>query len=177
MGEDWKQRFRALFNEGVERHKAGRQSPDAMFEEAEIEFLESIGCSSQEMFDFCDDYVCWDDVIYDHVEELQAVRYEYWRGAKPSTYYTHASFDDYLGFLEHQVSSHHERLAADLRDVIADLRIEWVDPVGGASTLTTTDHQEPPATAGELATAYAERMPANPAPWWLALRTAGGEAE
>ena len=77
MGEDWKQQFRALFDEGVERHKAGRQSPDAMFEEAEIEFLESIGCSSQEMFDFCDDYVRWDDVIYDHVEELQAVRYEH----------------------------------------------------------------------------------------------------
>jgi quinol monooxygenase YgiN len=112
-----------------------------------------------------------------HTSEEQVVRYEYWRGAKPSTYYTHASFNDYLGFLEHQVSSHHERLAADLRDVIADLRIEWVDPVGGASILTTTDHQEPPATAGELATAYAERMPANPAAWWLALRTAGGEAE
>ncbi len=40
-----------------------------------------------------------------HTSEEQVVRYEYWRGAKPSTYYTHASFDDYLGFLEHQVSS------------------------------------------------------------------------
>ena len=47
-------------------------SPDAMFEESEIEFLESIGCSTQEMFDFCDDYVRWGDVIYDHVEALQA---------------------------------------------------------------------------------------------------------
>ncbi|SVC84884.1 uncharacterized protein METZ01_LOCUS337738 [marine metagenome] len=79
MGEDWKQRFRALFNEGVARHKAGRQSPDAMFEEAEIEFLESIGCSSQEMFDFCDDYVRWGDVIYEHVEELQAVRLKHYQ--------------------------------------------------------------------------------------------------
>ncbi len=79
MGEDWKQRFRALFNEGAARHKTGRQSPDTMFEEAEIEFLELIGCSSQEMFDFCDDYVRWDDVIYDHVEELQSVRYEHFK--------------------------------------------------------------------------------------------------
>ena len=79
MGEDWKQRFRALFNEGVERHKAGRQSPNTMFEADEIQFLESIGCSSQEMFDFCDDYVRWDDVIYDHVEELQAVRHEHFK--------------------------------------------------------------------------------------------------
>ena len=77
MDDNWKQRFRALFNEGVERHKAGRQCSDTMFEADEIQFLESIGCSSQEMFDFCDDYVCWDDVIYDHVEGLQSVRYEY----------------------------------------------------------------------------------------------------
>ena len=77
MCEDWKQRFRELFFAGVERHKAGHQSPDAMFGESEIEFLESIGCSTQEMFDFCDDYVGWDDVIYEHVEALQAVRYEY----------------------------------------------------------------------------------------------------
>ena len=77
MGNDWKQQFRELFNTGVERHKAGRQSLDTMFEPAEAKFLESIGCSTQEMFDFCDDYVNWDDVIYDHVEELQAVRYEH----------------------------------------------------------------------------------------------------
>ena len=77
MDDDWKRQFRALFNEGAERHKADHQSPDTIFEREEVTFLESIGCSTQEMFDFCDDYVNWDDVIYDHVEELQAVRYEH----------------------------------------------------------------------------------------------------
>jgi hypothetical protein len=88
MGEDWKQQFRTLFKEGVERHKAGRQISDTMFEADEIQFLEFIGCSSQEMFDFCDDYVRWDDVIYDHVEELQTVRYEYFKNelnSKPAS--------------------------------------------------------------------------------------------
>ena len=33
--------------------------------------------SAQEMFDFCDDYVGWGDVIYEHVVELQAVRREH----------------------------------------------------------------------------------------------------
>ena len=79
MGNDWKTQFCDLFNTGVERHKTGRQSPDAMFECEEVKFLESIGCSPQEMFDFCDDYVNWDDVIYEHVEELQAVRYEHFK--------------------------------------------------------------------------------------------------
>ena len=48
-----------------------------MFESTEVAFLESIGCTAQEMFDFCDDYVGWDDVIYEHVEALQAVCYEH----------------------------------------------------------------------------------------------------
>ena len=48
-----------------------------MFESDEPAFLESIGCSTQEMFDFCDDYIRWGDVVYEHVEEVQAVRLDY----------------------------------------------------------------------------------------------------
>ena len=77
MSHDWKTQFRAVFDAGVERRKAGCSDPDSMFEPDEVSFLESIGCSAQEMFDFCDDYVGWDDVIYEHVEALQAVRYEH----------------------------------------------------------------------------------------------------
>ena len=77
MSEDWRTQFHDLFFRGVERHKQGRQSPEGMFEGEEPDFLESIGCSTQEMFDFCDDYVRWGDVIYEQVEELQAVRYEH----------------------------------------------------------------------------------------------------
>ena len=77
MSHDWKTQFRAVFDAGVERRKAGCSDPDSMFEPDEVSFLESIGCSVQEMFDFCDDYVGWDDVIYGHVEALQAVRYEH----------------------------------------------------------------------------------------------------
>ena len=50
-----------------------------MFETKDTIFLESIGCSALEMFDFCDDYVRWGDVIYDHVEELQAVRLDHFQ--------------------------------------------------------------------------------------------------
>jgi hypothetical protein len=63
----------------VKRYEAGRQSPETMFVPEDITFLESIGCSALEMFDFCDDYVRWDDVIYEHVEELQAVRLEHYQ--------------------------------------------------------------------------------------------------
>ena len=77
MSEDWRRQFHDLFFKGVERHKEGHQSPENMFEGEEPAFLKSIGCSPQELFDFCDDYVRWGDVIYEHVEELQAVRYEH----------------------------------------------------------------------------------------------------
>ena len=79
MSDNWKQQFRELFNTGVDRHRAGRREPGTMFEPDEVAFLESIGCSAQEMFDFCDDYVGWDDVIYEHIGELQAVRYEHFK--------------------------------------------------------------------------------------------------
>ena len=77
MSDDWKRQFHALFYGGVERHQEGRQSPETMFEGDEPAFLESIGCSTQEMFDFCDDYIRWGDVVYEHVEEVQAVRLDY----------------------------------------------------------------------------------------------------
>ena len=77
MNTDWKTQFRDLFYKGVERYQEGRRSPETMFEGDEPAFLESIGCSTQEMFDFCDDYVRWGDVIYEHVEEIQAVRFDY----------------------------------------------------------------------------------------------------
>ena len=77
MSNSWKTQFREVFDAGAQRRKEGCNEPGAMFESSELAFLESIGCSAQEMFDFCDDYVGWDDVIYEHVEALQAVRYEY----------------------------------------------------------------------------------------------------
>jgi hypothetical protein len=77
MNTDWKTQFRDLFYRGVERYQEGRRSPETMFERDEPTFLESIGCSTQEMFDFCDDYIRWGDVIYEHVEEVQAVRLDY----------------------------------------------------------------------------------------------------
>ncbi len=79
MTENWRQQFHELFFTGVKRYEAGRQSPETMFAPEDITFLESIGCSALEMSDFCDDYVRWGDVIYEHVEELQAVRLEHFQ--------------------------------------------------------------------------------------------------
>jgi quinol monooxygenase YgiN len=105
-----------------------------------------------------------------HGTETHVLRYEYWRAQAERTYYVLEAFDDYRGFLEHQSSEHHETLTAGFRDMIEDFRIEWIDPVQGASPLPATTHQEPGSAASDLARAYAERMPAEAAPWWAPLR-------
>jgi hypothetical protein len=79
MNENWRQQFHKLFFTGVKRYEAGQQSPETMFKKDEVTFLESIGCSALEMFDFCDDYVRWGDVVYEHVEELQSVRLDHFQ--------------------------------------------------------------------------------------------------
>jgi|TARA_B100001971_G_scaffold6592_1_gene5485 hypothetical protein len=79
MSDDWETKFREVFDAGVGRSKTGCDDPDAMFEPDEVSFLVSIGCSAQEMFDFCDDYVGWDDVIYENVVELQGVRRDHFK--------------------------------------------------------------------------------------------------
>ena len=106
-----------------------------------------------------------------HARDRGLVRYEYWRGAEPGTYYALESFDDFLGFIEHQTSDHHEDATPAFRDVFADIRLEWVDPVQGSSPLVPTDNAELPADASELQAACYERFaPLLVQPWWLPLR-------
>jgi hypothetical protein len=80
MSDDWRKNFRELFFAGVDRQQHGGQSPATMFEPDEVEFLESIGCSAQELFDFVDDYVYCGDVKYDDAEAIQSVRLDFFKG-------------------------------------------------------------------------------------------------
>ena len=93
-------------------------------------------------------------------------------GAEPGTYYALESFDDFLGFVAHQSSDHHEDATPGFREVFADIRLEWVDPIQGSSR-----HWCPRRTrscrpsASELQAANYERFAASLVqPWWLPLR-------
>ena len=96
--------------------------------------------------------------------------YEYWRGATPGLYYCLLAFDDFLHFLDHQVSDHHEAASPRLAEMIADLNLEWVDPVGGASELPPTAMQPLPEGASDLAQEYHQLFAAQVQDWWQALR-------
>ncbi len=105
-----------------------------------------------------------------HALESGVVRYEYWRGATPRTYYTLLSFSDHRAFIAHQTSDHHEEASPRIGDCVADLRLEWVDPVGGAADLVRTEMQAAADDADELTQRYSERFAADVADWWLGLR-------
>jgi quinol monooxygenase YgiN len=105
-----------------------------------------------------------------HANETDVRRYEYWRGADERTYWSLLSFDTFADFIVHQTSDHHETASPLLGDVIESLRLEWVDPIQGASPLAPTQPQSMPADASELTQRYAVRFAPQIADWWLALR-------
>ncbi len=99
-----------------------------------------------------------------HRLEPQCRRYEYWRGAEPNLYYCLLSFDDFVAFLEHQTSDHHE--APEFGAMIESLKLEWVDPVQSASELAPTKSQQLPDNANQLMTEYAKKFAVEMQAWW-----------
>lgn len=78
MQEDaWRTEFRAVFQRGVAAWQAGRRSPDRMFDARDAAFLEGIGCTAQEMFDFVDDCLGYGEPGVDEALEIQAIRRDY----------------------------------------------------------------------------------------------------
>lgn len=96
--------------------------------------------------------------------------YEYWRGAGSGLYYCLLAFDDFLSFISHQTSDHHESASPMLGEMIADMNLEWVDPVAGASALPPTNMQALPSGADELTTQYHHLFAAQVQDWWKTLR-------
>lgn len=105
-----------------------------------------------------------------HAEETGVLRYEYWRGSDPRTYYTLLSFDDHRAFIRHQTSDHHETASPAIGETVESLRLEWVDPIADASPLPVTDAQGAPDGADDLTVKYTDRFAADVADWWLAQR-------
>jgi len=74
--QDWKPRFKEIYDAAAERYRAGRQTPSAMFEPAEVEFLKGLGCTAQELFDFVEDGM-GGSPTYAEVEEVTGIRRDY----------------------------------------------------------------------------------------------------
>jgi quinol monooxygenase YgiN len=105
-----------------------------------------------------------------HASEPNMRRYEFWRATEERLYYCSLSFDDFQSFIVHQTSAHHEVESPELGHCIESIRLEWVDPIVGASDLVATEHQVAAADADDLTQRYSRRFAAEVAAWWQPLR-------
>jgi quinol monooxygenase YgiN len=112
----------------------------------------------------------WEAIMADMVSQTFATetgvrRYEYWKGQGDCQYYCLLSFDDKWAFYRHQMSDHHE--GHDFADVLADIRLEYVDPVQGAGgdLPRTDDPALTPEHGDDMRTAQ-ERFPLAIPDWW-----------
>lgn len=77
MSTDWKSEFRRVWDRGVAAWHAGRRSLQSMFDPSAASFLATIGCTAQELFDFVDDSLRYDDLDYDTALAVAAIRRDY----------------------------------------------------------------------------------------------------
>jgi quinol monooxygenase YgiN len=107
-------------------------------------------------------------------------RYEYLRMSEPGCYQATLAFVDYDAFIEHQASQHHFVLAGAMKDMIAAIRLERVDPVPGCSDLAPVDRAEASIEPTRLGSVddvvlqarsehYRQRYPLDAATWWGAI--------
>jgi quinol monooxygenase YgiN len=108
----------------------------------------------------------------DTARDVGARHYEYWRSATPGFYYCLLAFDDFDAFLAHQTSDHHEVASPKLGELISKMRLEWIDPVPGASALPSTEGQPLAEGADELTSRYHALFQPVMQEWWQPLRAA-----
>ena len=112
----------------------------------------------------------WEAIMHDMVAQTLGtedgvIRYEYWKGQEPLSYYCLLSFRDKWAFYAHQMSDHHE--GHDFADVLADIKLEYIDPVEGAGGgLPPTLDPALPADAGDAMKTAQERFPLDIPAWW-----------
>ncbi len=105
-----------------------------------------------------------------HARETGCRRYEYWRGQEPGFYYCLLAFDDFNAFVTHQASDHHEEASPKFGALIREMKLEWVDPVEGASPLPPSEPQEGVADATKLEQRMARMFSIQLAAWWAEQR-------
>ena len=105
-----------------------------------------------------------------HANEPNVRRYECWRGAEAGTYYTLLSFDDYLGFLNHQTAPTTRRPVRGSEASSRTCASNWVDPIQGV--VAPRRDEQPAAARRRLRARNAdyEQYACVVQEWWQPLR-------
>jgi quinol monooxygenase YgiN len=111
----------------------------------------------------------WEAAMQNLVEntmanETEVIRYEYWKGQAPRTYYGLLSFTSKEAFFVHQDADYHRAQAYG--DIFEDLKLEFLDPVSTASPLPRTENPPLPADAPDGIKEWETLSPVQIADWW-----------
>ena len=105
-----------------------------------------------------------------HDNEPAVVRYEYFRGTDERTYYVLLSFENFDGFMKHQVADYHHNV--DFMDCFEEFRLEWLDPLNGASRLVESETEGAVDPSNDdLWNNYVKNHSETTPKWWLSLRS------
>ncbi len=73
----WTSQFREIYEHGLKAYRNGSTRPGKMFDSARQAALATIGCSTQELFDFVEDCVRYGEPDYEFALLVTAVRRDY----------------------------------------------------------------------------------------------------
>lgn len=74
---DWPEQFRKVYDAASQRYAKGEREPHKLFNDADLKFMASIGCTAQELFDFIDDLARYGEPLYETTLLTTAVRRDY----------------------------------------------------------------------------------------------------
>ena len=75
--QDWTSQFREIYDQAVQRFEEGRRDPEQVVGREALEFLDSIGTSAQELYDFVEDWVEDGEPDFETVEAMTDLRRTY----------------------------------------------------------------------------------------------------
>src|SRR5688500_18418798 len=76
---DWPIEFRKVYEAATKRYPGGERTQHRLLSKSALEFLASIGCSAQELFDFIDDLARYGEPVFETVLLTTGVRRDYFR--------------------------------------------------------------------------------------------------
>jgi hypothetical protein len=77
MTTDWQTRFRQVYDRGIAAWHDARRTAATMFDREDSTFLATLGCTTQELFDFVEDWAHYGEPDFDTTLALAASRRDY----------------------------------------------------------------------------------------------------
>jgi hypothetical protein len=83
---NWQQLFRKVYDRGVAAWREGKKAPGTMFARKDAAFLKTIGCTTQELFDFVDDAQRYGEPDFETALAVAALRRDYFLNVMKAKY-------------------------------------------------------------------------------------------